>query len=336
MTGLVGIRQEGYPFATGGTCQQDRRLPVRAVGTLAMPIAVQSKEKPVRLKRRPATDPADRVVLITGGSSGIGLAAALHAAECGNRVALLARNSDRLDVAAAQCRDRGAAEVMVLEADVADAASVDTSVQQLLTTWGKIDLIIQSAGVAGYGLFTDVPVAVFDRIIETNVLGTANVVRSALPSMRARNQGTIIMVGSIIGYIATPSMTAYTTSKWAIRGLLRTLQVENRDRPGVHICYLAPAGVDTPIYRLAANYSDRDGRPPPPVLTAQRVAAAAFQLADRPRRTAQVGSMNLLILAGFNAMPAVYDRLVSPLFRAFASRPSSAPTGHPGNAFDSS
>jgi short-subunit dehydrogenase len=209
-------------------------------------------------------------------------------------------------------------------------------VQEVLAAWGHLDLVIQSAGIAGYGLFTELPAAVFDQIIATNVLGTANVVRSVLPSMRSKNQGTVIMVGSIIGYIATPLMSAYTTSKWAVRGLLRTVQVENRDRPGVHICYLAPAGVDTPIYRLAANYSDREGQPPPPVLTPDEVAAAAFRLADRPRRTAQVGVANPLVITGFNLLPGLYDRLVTPLFRGFASRASGQRHASRGNAFETS
>lgn len=286
----------------------------------------------------PATDPTrsdQQVVLITGGSSGIGLAAALQASERGNRVALLARNRERLELAATRCRERGAAEVLVFPADVTDALAVDAAVTEVLATWSHIDLTIQSAGVAGYGYFTDVPAEVFDRIIAINLFGTANVIRSVLPSLRERNSGTIIMIGSIIGYIATPLMTAYTTSKWALRGLIRTIQVENRDRPGVHLGYLAPAGVDTPIYRLSANFSNREGSPPPPVLSPEKVAAAAFALAARPRRTAQVGVGNLAILIGYTLLPAVYDRLVTPLFKLLASKKASGPQSHTGNAFSS-
>ncbi|HET9872890.1 MAG TPA: SDR family NAD(P)-dependent oxidoreductase [Propionibacteriaceae bacterium] len=277
--------------------------------------------------------PEQRVVLITGASSGIGLAAALQAAERGDRLALLGRNAETLESVENLCQQRGATAVLVLPADVTDAAAVQAAVDRVLATWDRIDVTLQSAGVAGYGLFTQMPAEVFDRIIATNLLGTANVIRSVLPSLRARDSGTVIVMGSIIGYIATPMMSAYTTSKWAMRGLVRTLQVENRDRPGVSICYLAPAGVDTPIYRRAANYSDRNGQPPPPVLSPEKVAAAALRLADRPRRSEQVGAANLMVMTGFALLPGVYDRLVTPLFRRFATRGGRVGAGVPGNLF---
>jgi short-subunit dehydrogenase len=224
---------------------------------------------------------------------------------------------------------------MVFEADVADAAAVDAAVQAVLSAWGRIDLTITSAGVAGYGMFPDVPADVFNRIIAINLLGTANVIRSVLPSMRARNEGAIVALGSVIGYIASPQISAYATSKWGVRILVRTVQIENRDRPGVHISHLAPGGVDTGIYRRAANYSDREGKPLPPVLSPDTVAAAAFRLADRRRRTAHVGAANLLIVVGYTLLPGVYDWLVSPLFRLLASRRSANRNSHPGNVFSS-
>ena len=85
--------------------------------------------------------------------------------------------------------------------------------------------------------------------------------------MRTQGAGSIVVVGSVIGHVAVPDMAAYVISKWGVRALVRQLQVDNRDRPGIRIEYVAPGGVDTPIYRQAATYGDAAGRPPFPVTT---------------------------------------------------------------------
>src|SRR5205085_2160770 len=119
-------------------------------------------------------------------------------------------------------------------------------------------------------------------------------------------------------------------SKWALRGLTRTLRQETRDNPDIHVCSLTPGSVDTPIYTSAANYAGFVGRPPPPVDTPQRMADAIVRLADRPRADVSVGVFNRLIEIGFTTMPAVYDALVGPLMsRGGLSRTAVGP--HTGN-----
>ena len=77
--------------------------------------------------------------------------------------------------------------------------------------------------------------------------------------------GTLVLTGSLLGEITTPFMSSYVTSKWAVRGLGRLLEIENRDLAGVQVCVVSPGPVDTPVYRQAASYAGRVGRPPPPV-----------------------------------------------------------------------
>src|SRR5829696_3877682 len=168
-------------------------------------------------------------VLITGASSGIGEALALKLAQGGSRLALLARNRAQLERVAVRCRDLGAAEVRVLAADVGEARDVETCIGTVLGDWGGLDLVVHSAGVAGYGLVTEMPQEAFDRIVRTNVSGSANVLRSVIPAMRDRDAGTVVIIGSIIGHLAVPYMSAYTVSKWGLRALSRTASVENRD-----------------------------------------------------------------------------------------------------------
>lgn len=260
-----------------------------------------------------------RVVVVTGASSGIGLATALQAAEHGDHVVLLARGPEALADAVRQCEERGAASVLAVPTDVADDAQVQAAVTGVLAEHGRIDVVVHSAGLVAYGRFEDVPVDVFDRVVHTNLLGAANVARAVLPGMRARNAGSLVLIGSLIGYIAPPYMSAYAVSKWGVRGLARLLKVENEDRDGVHVSHLSPGGIDTPIYLQAANYLGQVGRPPPPVVTPERVARAALRLVDHPRARIQVGPINWPTIWGFNLLPGVYDRIVTPLFEVGAT-----------------
>ena len=255
-----------------------------------------------------------RVVLVTGASSGIGLAAAREAAGHGDHVVLLARGAGPLEAAAQQCRDLGAASARVVAVNILDSAAVESDLDEVRRELGRIDVVIHSAGVVAYGRFEQVPAEVFDTVVRTNVLGSANVSRAVLPDMRERNSGTLVLIGSVIGHIAPPYMSAYAISKWAVRALARELKIENRDRSGVHVCIVSPGGVDTPIYLQAANYLGQVGRPPPPVVSPEKVARVALKLADRPRARVQVGVSNGLIAAGFALFPGVFDAIVTPLF----------------------
>lgn len=262
---------------------------------------------------------ANRVVLVTGASSGIGLATARDAARRGDHVVLVARGIGPLEEAAEQCRSLGAASARAVAVDISDAGAVESAVTAVTADLGRIDVVVHSAGVVAYGRFEEVPTEIFDTVVRTDVLGTANVCRAVLPDMRSRNAGTLVLIGSLIGQIAPPYMSAYAISKWAVRALARELQIENRDRSGVHICLVSPGGVDTPIYLQAANYLGQVGRPPFPVVSPEKVARVALALADRPRPRVQVGVTNILIAAGFTLFPGLYDALVTPLFTTAAT-----------------
>ena len=274
-----------------------------------------------------------RVVLITGGSSGIGLATALELAAVGDHLVLLARAEGPLDAAAARCRSAGAASVTTVPADVRDAAAVTRAVERVEEAHGRLDVVVHCAGVAAYGRFEDVPAEVFDGVVATLVSGSANVARAVLPRMRADDHGTLMLVGSVIGTIAAPTMSPYVVGKWGVRSLARELQLENRDRPGVHVTLVTPGGVDTPIYRQAANYSGRAGQPPPPVYSPERVARAIVRALHAPPRRLDVGVANPVMALGFTLLPWLFDLLVGPLF-AVAARGREPVAATPGNVLD--
>ena len=266
-----------------------------------------------------------RGVLIIGASSGIGRAAALQLAACGDRLVLAARADLALRRTRQECLAAGAASVSTQELDVRDADAVANVVNAATAELGCLDVVLQAAGVVAYGRFEDIPATVFDAVLATNVTGPSNVARAVLPVLRRQRGGHLILVGSVLGNIAVPFMTPYVISKYAVRSLGRQLSLENRDLPGVHISVVSPGSVDTPIYQQAANYLGRAGRPPAPVDAAERVATAIIKLIERPRDRVSVGRANPLMRLGFTFLPAVFDAAVGPLFRLAGTKPGHQP-----------
>ncbi|MGY1634016.1 SDR family NAD(P)-dependent oxidoreductase [Geodermatophilus sp. SYSU D01186] len=273
-------------------------------------------------------------VLVTGASSGIGRATVHDLAGRGARLVLVARGRGPLEEAAAEARERGAAEVLVCPADVTDADALQRVVDTALDRFGRLDVVVHAAQTMAYGRIEDVPREVFEAVVDTGVHGTANVARSVLPVFRRQRAGHLVVVNSLLGSVTAPQMGTYAAAKWGQLALVRTLQQEIRDAPGVHVSAVAPGGVNTPIYYQGATWAGSTGRPPPPVYTAERVARAVVARLDRPRRLVQSGVANSVVVAGFRLLPGLYDALVGPLFRTFAlAGDDAAPTE--GNVFAS-
>ncbi len=276
-------------------------------------------------------DADGRVVLIIGASSGIGRATALQCARRGDRVVLAARAEQPLRAAARECTDAGG-EALVVPTDVTDAVAVAKLFAAAAERFGRVDAVVHSVTVVAYGRFEEVPALVFDQVLETTLTGTANVARTALRVFKAAGGGNLVLVGSLLGKIATPYLSSYVTAKWAVHGLARTLQIEARETPGINISLVSPGGVDTPVYRQAASYYGRGGRPPPPVDPPEKVARAIVRALDRPRRETSVGIANPVVVAGFQGLPFVFDRLVAPLMKVGGLSKAPVPLND-GNVF---
>lgn len=272
-------------------------------------------------------------VLITGASSGIGRATAHRLAAHGDSLVLLARSVDGLDAVAGECRVHGV-RVLITPGDVADMAEVNTAFADAVKEFGTIDAVVHSAAVLAYGRFEDVPTDVFDESIRVTLLGTANVARASLEHFGERGgKGRLVVVGSLLGKIATPFMSAYVTAKWGLHGLVRTLQIEARETPGIDISLVSPGSVNTPVYRQAGTFAHRHGRPPPPIDSPEKVATAIESVIGAPRRDRGVGIANPLVVLGFRVLPGVFDRLVTPLMRLGGLEREEIPNG-PGNVFE--
>lgn len=262
---------------------------------------------------------SERVVLVTGASSGVGLAAAHELARRGHPLALLARNEETLERAAKECLDLGASAVTVLPVDVRDDDAVARAVDEVVTAYGRLDGVISCAGVVAYGRLEELPASLFDGVVQTNLLGSANVLRHTLPHLRAQGHGSVVVVGSMIGHIAVPTMSAYTVSKWGVHALARQAVIENRDVPDLHVSYVSLPGIDTPIYRQAAYAGGPAGSPPPVVWSAQKAGDLLVRVLERPRHETHGGAFDRMTRFGFSVLPRVYDALVGPLFVRFAA-----------------
>lgn len=272
------------------------------------------------------------VVLVTGASSGIGLGVARLLAPRGANLVLAARDRAALDDVAAQCVRAGAASAITVPTDVGDDEAVARLVARAVGLDGQLDAVVSCAGVASYGRLEEQPAEVAFGVLRTNLLGSMSLARHALPVLREQGRGRMLLVGSVLGHVATPTMTPYVVSKWGLRGLVRQLQLENRDLPDLHVDYVAPGGIDTPIYANAATTGTR-GRPPLPVASAERTAAQVVAVLDGRRRGEQLSLVNHVLRLGFTLVPWAYDALVTPAFRAIATeRRPEAPSS--GNALE--
>jgi NAD(P)-dependent dehydrogenase (short-subunit alcohol dehydrogenase family) len=275
-----------------------------------------------------------QTVLITGASSGIGRATAVELARRGAQLVLVARGDEPLADTAGEAHAAGAAAAIVCPADVLDEDAFRAAVETAVDRFGRLDAVIHAAQVMAYGTIEEVPREVFERVVETAVHGTASVARVVLPVFRKQGAGHLAVVNSLLGNVAAPLMGSYVAAKWGQLGLVRVLQMEVRDAPGVSVSAVQPGGVNTPIYFQGASWTGSTGRPPPPVYSPQRVARTVLSTLDRPRRVVQAGLFNPLITAGFRLLPGVYDYLVGPLLQRMAIADDDVPPTE-GNVFES-
>jgi 3-dehydrosphinganine reductase len=189
----------------------------------------------------------DQHVLITGGSSGIGLALARQSAAAGARVSLIARDPVKLGAAQAAVSAivGGAAQVFTCSADVSVEREALEALAAAERVHGPVDILITSAGVARPGYFEEVPVAVFERTMAVNYFGTLYLLKAVIPAMRRRARGTVVLISSGAGLCGLFGYTPYAPSKFALRGLAESLRAELRGT-GVHVAIVYPPDTETP------------------------------------------------------------------------------------------
>jgi NAD(P)-dependent dehydrogenase (short-subunit alcohol dehydrogenase family) len=189
----------------------------------------------------------DRTVMITGASSGIGRDLATTFARMGAKVVLVARRQAVLDELA---RDLAAAggDVLVLAADVTRRADVRDAVDRALAHFGRIDVLVNSAGIAIPDRVETMPPEDLERMMSVNLMGTLHTMQAVLPSMRAAGAGSIVNIASLAGRRGMPPLGAYCATKFAVVGLTEALRVELYGS-GIRLSLVMPGVIDTPMVR---------------------------------------------------------------------------------------
>lgn len=270
------------------------------------------------------------VVAIVGASSGIGLATARACAARGDHLLLGSRSERSLATAAESCRQLGAASVHCQPLDVVEADSVRAFFQAVSGQADRLDVVVNTAATMAYGKLEELDPEIFQRVTRIAIEGTFAVARESLAIFRRQRAGTLIVVNSVVGSIAAPQLGAYVTAKWGQAGLLRTLQLEVLAEPDIHVCTIAPGGVNTPIYQQAANITGRSPKPPLPVDQPEKVAEAILRCMEQPRNRISVGLANHFMQFGFQVFPWLYDRMVGPLLQllSLSDQPTQPSTGN--------
>jgi NADP-dependent 3-hydroxy acid dehydrogenase YdfG len=210
---------------------------------------------------------AGQTAIVTGASSGIGMAVARLLFSEGCSVAVVGRNGDRLKSAV---KGIASDRYLIVECDVRDDVAVSAMVASVEQVWGRVDILINSAGLFQTAPLAETTNALWDDMWQTNVNGTFYPTRAVVPGMLKRGTGTIVVMSSVAAHRAYSGNAAYSASKYAVTGFARALSSEVR-RKGVRVINVMPGPVNTPIWGEKDTPMARDE-----MLTAQEVAQATI------------------------------------------------------------
>lgn len=214
----------------------------------------------------------DKVIIVTGAGSGIGLATARLFASLDAKVVMAARSYDVLVQEAAQMPNPD--NVLCVKTDVSVEDECRNMIQQTVDRFGKIDVLVNNAGISMRAMFNELDLSVIHRLMDTNFYGTVNCTKFALPYL-LQSKGSVVGVISIAGFNPLPARTGYSSSKYAIRGFLDTLRVEHL-HDGLHVMVFSPGFTASNIRNMAltADGSPQGSTPRDEgkMMTAERVA----------------------------------------------------------------
>ena len=258
----------------------------------------------------------DKVVVVTGTSSGNGKAMALLLAEKGARLVLTARRTGLLEATAREAEDRGAPEVLVVPCDVTKREQVEAVAEATLARWGRIDAWVNNAGVIGWSLFEDTTEEEFRRMLEVNLMGAVYGAWAALPAMRHGGGGVIVNIASMASLVALPVGSAYSASKAGLFAFGDALRRELRGS-GIRVCQVLPVGVNTAGFFHQRTRGFRLSKRVAPLLqNPETVAKSVVRCLERPgTRNVPLGLQGKAVFA----VGALAPRLVD-LFGGFVAR----------------
>jgi NAD(P)-dependent dehydrogenase (short-subunit alcohol dehydrogenase family) len=273
-----------------------------------------------------------RVIVVTGGTAGVGRAVARRFAAQGDSVAVLARGRDGLKATVAEI-DRLGGQGLGLATDVADAAQVDAAAERIERALGPIDVWINNAMVTAVGPVESISPSEIQRITDVCYHGFVWGTRAALYHMRPRNRGMIIQVGSALAYRSIPLQAVYCGAKHAIRGFTDALRSELlHDGAGIEVCMVQLPAVNTPQFDWCVNRMAKALQPVPPMFQPEIIAEAIHDVSLHPRREVFLGWSTIKAIVGNKLMPGLADRYLAS--HGYEGQLSDAPnTDPPANLY---
>ncbi len=252
-----------------------------------------------------------RVAVITGAGAGVGRAVAQEFAQQGYDVALLSRDSDRLERAAMSLRTLGV-HALPIPTDVSDAEAVDAAAERTESELGPIDVWVNVAMATVFAPVSELTAAEIERGTRVTYLGQVHGMQAALRRMRVRNRGTIVNVGSALAYRSVPLQAVYCGAKAAIRGFTDSLRSEIiHDGLDIQLTEVDLPAVNTPQFDWALNKMGRRAKPVAPIYQPEVPARAIYFAATHRRRNIWVGWSTVKAILANRMVPGVLDRYLA-------------------------
>ena len=269
----------------------------------------------------------DKVIIVTGASSGIGLASATRFASLGAKVVLAARSIDKLEKIAKEINEKfnsqqSTSKVFCIKTDVTKEEDCKNLVEQTIKHFGKIDVLVNNAGISMRAVFKDMDLNVMRSLMDTNFWGTVYCTKYALPYL-LETKGSVVGVISTAGYVGLPARTAYSASKFAVRGFLETLRIEHL-YDDLHVMIFAP-GFTTSNIRNVALTADGSPQGETPrkeerMMSAERVAKIMARGIFRRKTHMVLTPLGKATLFANRRLPRVTDKME---YRMMANEPDS-------------
>ncbi|MBR1573570.1 MAG: SDR family oxidoreductase [Bacteroidales bacterium] len=249
----------------------------------------------------------DKVIIVTGASSGIGLAAARLFGQAGAKVVMAARSYEKMKELAPSVGP----DVLCVRTDVSVEGDCRRLVQETMARFGRIDILVNNAGLSMRAMFKDLDLSVLHRLMDVNFWGTVYCTKYALPALLA-SKGSVVGVISVAGYSALPARSGYSASKYAVRGFLDTLRIEHL-KDGLHVLVFAPGYTESNV-RNAALTADGSPQGETPLeedklMSAETCAQYLAEALRKRRNAVTLTGLGKATVLAHNLFPNLTDRL---------------------------
>jgi dehydrogenase/reductase SDR family protein 7B len=264
----------------------------------------------------------DKVVIITGGSSGIGKALAEAFGGEGSKVLITGRNKEELDKAVSELKGKGIT-ISGLQADVTMEEDNRRMAEEAIRQYGTIDILINNAGISMRALFSEVDLQVVKKVMDINFYGVLYATKYCLPEI-TKNKGSVVGISSIAGFRGLPGRTGYSASKFALNGFLEVLRTELL-KTGVHVLTACPGFTASNIRkRSLTKDGSQQGESPrqeEKMMTAEECARHIYRATVKRKRTLVLTAQGKLVVFLNKWLPALADKLVYNVMAKEANAP---------------